>query len=382
MTKKKRPSPSRKMEAGSRAGQKGAPAKGAAAPGSKPPAPPVTRSRGSSRGKRQGGGARKKNVLITGVTGTLGSRLAEALYYDKNVGIIIGAARGAKPYYFNQFDTKRFIYKNMNILKSRDLTNLFLAADFKEARINTVVHLAFFNRVSKSKKLGSYHSLNVEGTSNLLDKCIESGSVNKFIFKSSDVVYKIRPHNPIYLDENADLNFDTDVDPWIKDRVDADMICQSKMDSKGINIVILRFSNIIGRMVSSQLNAYFDSPLVFKAMGFNPLINLIHMEDVVAAIQLAIHKNVKGVFNIAGADTAPISTFSEINRSRMYSLPEPMLGPVNTVMRKLGMTQYYYSVDRDRLKYSVLLDTRRAREMLGFKPRSHVYFEGGGHEEG
>lgn len=319
----------------------------------------------------------KRNVLITGVTGTLGSRLAEALYYDKNVGIIFGVALGAKPYYFNQFDTKRFIYKNLNILRNRDLTNLFLATDFKEANINTVVHLAFFNRVSKAKGKKSFHDLNVEGTNNLLEKCLETGSVHKFLFKSSDVVYKIRPHNPIYLDENADLNFDPDVDPWIKDRVDADMICQSKMDSKGINIVILRFSNIIGRMVSSQLNAFFDSPLTFKAMGFNPLINLIHMEDVVQAIQKGIHKKVKGVYNIAGADTAPISTFAEINRSRMYSLPSPVLGPVNTVMRKLSMTQYYYSVDADRLKYSVLLDTKKAEKMLGFKPRSHVYFEGG-----
>jgi len=324
------------------------------------------------------GGKKKQNVLITGVTGTLGSRLAEALYYDKNVGVIFGAALGSKPYYFNQFDTKRFVYKNLNILRSRDLTNLFLSSDFKASDVDTVVHLAFFNRVSKGKGKDSSHDLNVAGTSNLLDKCIESGTVKKFIFKSSDVVYKIRPHNPIYLDENADLNFDPDVDSWIKDRVDADMLCQSKMDSRGFNVVILRFSNIIGRMVSSQLNAYFDSPLVFRAMGFNPLINLIHMEDVVAAIQSGIHKNVKGIFNIAGADTAPISTFAEINRSRMYSLPSPLLGPANTLMRRFGLTKYYYSVDADRLKYSVLLDTRKAERGLGFKPRSHVYFEGGG----
>jgi UDP-glucose 4-epimerase len=324
------------------------------------------------------GGKKKKNVLITGVTGTLGSRLAEALYYDKSIGVIFGAALGAKPYYFNQFDTKRFVYKNLNILRSRDLTNLFLSSDFKAADIDTVMHLAFISHVSKKKGKDPTHDLNVAGTLNLLDKCIEAGTVKKFVFKSSDVVYKIRPHNPIYLDENADLNFDTAVDPWIKDRVDADMICQSKMDHKKINIVILRFSNIIGRMVSSQLNAYFDSPLVFRAMGFNPLINLIHMEDVVAAIQSAIHRPVKGIFNIAGADTAPISTFAEINRSRMYSLPSPALGPVNTLLRKLGLTKYYYSVDADRLKYSVLLDTRKAEKLLGFRPRSHVYFKGGG----
>lgn len=329
-----------------------------------------------AKGKK--GASRKKNVLITGVTGTVGSRLAESLYYDKNVGVIIGVALGAKPYYFNQFDTNRFRYKNLNILKQRDLTNLFLAGDFKEAKINTVVHLAFLNQVvSGFREKKSFNTLNVEGTRDLLDKCIESGSVTKFIFKSSDVVYKIRPHNPIYLDENADLNFDTDVDPWIKDRVDADMICQSKLDNKKVNIVILRFSNIIGRMVSSQMNAFFDSPLNFRALGFNPLINLIHMEDVIEAIRLAIKKNVKGIFNIGGADTAPISTFAEINRSRMLPLPASTLSPLNRMLRMLGLTRYYYSVDADRLKYSVLLDTKKARAQLGFRPRSHVYFEKG-----
>lgn len=329
----------------------------------------------STFSKRKAGGRQKKNVLITGVTGTVGSRLAEALYYDKRVGVIIGVALGAKPYYFNQFDERRFIYKNMNILKSREIANLFLSSDFAEANISTVVHLAFFNRVSGDKDLELHHTLNVEGTNNLIDKCIESGRVNKFVFKSSDVVYKIRPHNPIYLDENADLNFDTRVDPWIKDRVDSDMICRSKMDNGRMNIVILRMSNIIGRMVSSQMNAYFDSPITFKAMGFNPLINLLHMEDVIQAIQLVIHKNVRGVFNIGGADTAPISTFGELNQSRMISMPAPILSPLNTILRKVGLTKYYYSVDADRLKYSVLLDTSRAQKELGFRPRSHVYFK-------
>ena len=64
---------------------------------------------------------RKKNVLITGVTGTVGSRLAEALYYDRNVGVIMGVALGAKPYYFNQFDTNRFRYKNLNILTNNNV---------------------------------------------------------------------------------------------------------------------------------------------------------------------------------------------------------------------------------------------------------------------
>jgi hypothetical protein len=46
------------------------------------------------------------------------------------------------------------------------------------------------------------------------------------------------------LDENADLNFDPNADQWIKDRVDADMICLRTWTTVYVNIVILRMSNI------------------------------------------------------------------------------------------------------------------------------------------
>lgn len=37
-------------------------------------------------------------------------------------------------------------------------------------------------------------------------------------------------------------------------------------------------------------------------------------------------------------------------------------------MRKLGMTRTTHSVDKDRLKYSVLLDTRKGREDVSSSP--------------
>jgi len=313
----------------------------------------------------------QKNVLISGVTSSIGRNLALLLYKDKRVGKILGVAKGEKPYYFNDLDPKKFIYRNCNILKYRELKDLFLSKTFKKADINAVVHLAFVNRVSSSMEV---HDLNVKGTKELLEMCEATGQIKKFIFKSSDVVYKIRPHNPIYLDENAELNFDPHVDPWIKDRVDADMICRSFMDSKTMNIIILRMSNIIGRNVVGQLNSYYDSKPVIKTLGFNPMINLLHMRDVIQAIMLAFFRNVKGIYNIAGADTAPLSVFAELSGRTIVSVPEPLMGPVNWLQRKLGLTTYYYSVDKDRQKYSALLDFSKAEKDLGFKPEGRIEF--------
>ena len=311
----------------------------------------------------------KKSVLITGVTSTVGRHLAMQLYTDPNVELVYGVSKGERPFYFDDFDSDRFIYKNCNILKYREVKNLFLSQRFKKSRIDTVVHLAFHSRQIKGEDV---HNLNVQGTKNFLDMCNNTKGIRKFIFKSSDVVYKLRPHNPTFIDENADLNFDPGADQWIKDRVDADMICRSFMDSKTMKVVVLRVSNIIGRKVPDQFNAYFDSKLIFKTLGFNPLINLIHMRDVVKAFKLSTFKDVKGVFNIAGRDTAPISTFAELNNAITVSLPQPLLGSVNWIQRKLGLTDYYYSVDADRQKYTLLLDTSKAERLLGFKPEGRV----------
>ncbi len=314
----------------------------------------------------------KFNVLITGVSTSIGRHLASHLCDDKRVGVVLGVARDEKPYYFNDLPSDRFIYRACDILKYRELNNLFLSRTFKDAQINTVVHLAFKTRISNSEDV---HELNVNGTKALLERCIATQTIQKFIFKSSNTVYKLRPHNPVFLDENADLNFDTDADQWIKDRVDADMICRSFMDNKRMNIVILRMSNIIGRNVGGQFNAYFDSPVIFKPMGFNPLINLLHMKDVIQAIKLAVFKRgAQGIYNIAGQDTAPITTIAELARSRVVSLPEPVLPLVNWVQRKMGMTTYYYSVDRERQKYTALMDIGKAERELGYRPTGRVEF--------
>ena len=56
------------------------------------------------------------------------------------------------------------------------------------------------------------------------------------------------------------------------------------------------------------------------------------------------------------------------------ALPDPLLEFVNRAMRRVGLTDYYYSVDRDRMRYTCLLDTTRAREILGYQPTRTIEF--------
>jgi UDP-glucose 4-epimerase len=309
----------------------------------------------------------KRNILITGVSSAAGRHLAMRLATDPKVGFILGTAPGPLPRSLAGLDPSRFLYLSTDILHPRQVRDLFNGTEFKEHGIDTVVHLAFVSHPNRGGH--TIHRLNVEGTKGLLDLCLDSGRVSKFVFKSSGVVYKLDPTTPVYLDENADLNHDSRADQWVQDRVAAEMICCSHMDSAGMDVVILRFASIVGRDMGGQMNAYFYNRVIFRAMGYDPMLNLVHTRDVIEALRLAIVRDTgSGIFNIGGADTATISSFTERSGHMCIAVPEPLLGPVNWAMRRLGLTDYYYSVDRDRMRYTCLLDTTRARRILGYRP--------------
>lgn len=315
----------------------------------------------------------KHNVLVTGATGTIGRQLCHALYHDDRVNRVFAISRDAEPYYFHDYDRNRFTYKQVDILKSREVNNLFLSETFRQAEIDVVVHLAFVHKPRTREE--ATHTLNVEGTKNFLDRCIESGQIRKFIFRSSEMVYKLRAHTPMLLDEEADLNFDPDASQYVRDRVDADMICRAQLANPNTKIIVLRPSSIIGRNIHSHWNAYLENHyLIFKLLGFDPIICPTHTNDVLRALQLAISKDVAGVFNISGLDTAPLSTFIRLTGAYSIPLPGPALRAVNAIQLALRLTNYDYGSFPETLRYHCLLDTTRAREVLGFVPQYHIKF--------
>jgi UDP-glucose 4-epimerase len=252
------------------------------------------------------------------------------------------------------------------------MKNLFYSSMFKDLKIDAVCHLAIRNRPDE-KNPDIAHKLNLQGTRNLLDFSLESPTIKKFIFRSSHAVYRAEPMNPVFLDESADLNFDTTANRWIKDRVDAELLCRTKMDNPKFKIVILRFSNLVGRGVHQYMNTYINSRLPLHPMGFNPMVNLLHPRDAVRAIQLALEKDVSGVFNISGKETGPLREICRINGARSVPIPAgPLLKASYWLQRTLKMTDFHYEVDPHRLVYPILLDGSRAKTQLGYEPQTHV----------
>ena len=315
--------------------------------------------------------ARKHSVLITGASGSLGRQLVAQLYFDKGVDFVMATGPEPKPHYFQEYSPKAFKYTQVNLRKSRQVRNLFNGDLFQEKKIDTVIHLAFKARVNDRNPQSS-HSLNIDATRELLELSQKSDTVNKFIFRSSHQVYRLTSMNSVFVNEDSDLNFETSANQWIRDRVDADMLCRASMGSENLNVIVLRLSNLMGMNVKSQLYSLLQGAIAHTPMGYNPMVNLLHTKDAVRAFQLALHKDISGVFNINGRDTAPLSLIAELNESRHLPLPEPILPLINKLQRYIRATNYHFGIHGERLKYAALMDGKRAEKALHYTPLHHV----------
>jgi UDP-glucose 4-epimerase len=312
-------------------------------------------------------------VLITGVTRTIGRQLADELYYDERVERILGTALGQeRPYYFRNFDPARFAYRHLDLNRARSLTDLFHSRSFREAEINTVVHLAF--KGDPASYGGGAHQLNIAGTKRFLQQCLDCPSVTQFVYLSSASVYKMGPFLDVLVREEDDLNFEPNAHPILKDAVGAEMLCHAQADHERCNIAVLRPSGVIGRNVNSELNHLFESALCFLPLGYDPMINPVHSLDVIRALKLAMFQEVRGIFNLAGPDAGPLSAFLDLSRSRARAVPVSLLGPLYRMARRLGLSRYNYELNPMRLRFPLVLDGSRAQRELGFVPRHHVKF--------
>ncbi len=312
-------------------------------------------------------------VLITGSTRCLGRQLTESLYYDKRVEMVVATARDREvPYYYRYFDRHRFSYQPLNLNRYRSLQDFFQSRPFRDAEINTVVHLAF--RGNPQTYGARTHRLNVEGTKNFLDRCLHTKSVTQFVYFSSACVYKLHPSNPVALREGDDLNFDPHAHPIVQDAVGAEMLCRAQMDHPRCSIVVLRPSGMIGRNVASELNLLFESAVCFTPMGFDPMVNPIHSLDVVRALKQVMAHDVRGIYNVAGPDIGPLSEFLRLAGCRNYAAPFAMLGRLYKMARTLSLTKFDFDLNGNRLRYSLVLDGDKAARDLGFRPRHHIKF--------
>ncbi|MCA9564416.1 MAG: SDR family oxidoreductase [Myxococcales bacterium] len=300
-------------------------------------------------GTRRGKGE-KKRLVITGISGRLGRQLARALHNDfEIIGIDRRGARHLPPdVVVHDFDIRRKACEDI----------------FRRQRIEAVVHLNILHNLHKNSD--ERHTFNVGGTHRILDYCVKHG-VNKFVLLSSANVYGADPTNHQFFNEEAPL-MAASAFSLIRDLVEIDIYTNSFFwRHPEVDAVVLRPVNIVGP-VGNAISNYLRLKNPPTVLGFDPMLQLVHMDDVVEAMRLALRPGIRGVFNITGPGSIALSVLQRQLGRRKIPLPDAVVRPITKLMWDLRLTTFP-PAELDFIKYVCMVDGSRAREVLGYRPQ-------------
>ena len=216
------------------------------------------------------------------------------------------------------------------------------------------------------------HAANVESTRSLLQLCERHPTIRRLVFRSHAELYAVRGDQPTVFAEDHPIDFSTDAPQWLRDRVEADLTVCARMGLSELEIVVIRAAECVGPRVGSQLFDYLRSRVCLRPLGYDPVLNVISIADLVEALRLAVHSRAQGVFNIAGVDTLPLSALVRAAGRVGVPLPGPLLSPLYRLRQLTRGTAFRYDLNLWRFHFSGVPDDRRARQVLGYQARHPV----------
>lgn len=292
---------------------------------------------------------RKQRIVITGIGGRLGRALTRRLHREHEV---IGIDRRKVEHLPKDVEIER---ADIRRRKFEDV--------FRRERIDAVVHLNIMHDPRSSS--AEHHDFNINGTKKVFELCAEH-RVAKVVVLSSANVYGPDPRNPQFLEEDAPLMGGRTFGA-IRDLIALDMFCNTFFwRHPEIETVILRPVHIVGD-VNNAPSRYLRLPNPITLLGFDPMVQLIHVEDVISAIERALTPGVRGVYNIAGPSPVPLSFILDELGRRPRPLPEPVVRAMLKVGWSLKVSDWPWP-EIDHIKYVCMVDDSRARAELGFQP--------------
>ncbi len=275
-------------------------------------------------------------VLVTGVSGFIGSRLVQALAADHDV---LGVVRRRPPPEI----------ASLAECVEHDLSTP-LAAGILPAGVDAVVHLAQSNRYRDFPGGATdIFAINVRATFELLEYARAAGA-RRFVFASTGGVYGYNYELVVETHPVSPLNF------YLSSKYAAELMIANY--GALLETVVVRPFFVYGpcqtRMLVPTLVDKVATGTTIEIDG-NPgmTINPIYVDDAVAAIARALSSHGSGVFNLAGDESVTITALVE--------LVGELSGIEPTIQHR----------DNDP-GGDLLGDNRRMKEVLGVTPQTSL----------
>ena len=288
----------------------------------------------------------RSRILVTGSSGTIGTRLCEKLL-EENYAII---GVDLKPNRWNDRINKLTIIGDLR--DKETFKNL-------PKDVDLVVHLAANARVYNLVVDPSLARDNFEILFNTLEFC-RRNDIKRFIFASSREVYG--NSNQIVHSENEAYVRNCE-SPYAASKIGGEALVHAYQQCYGINFIIIRFSNVYGM--------YDDSdrviPLFIKlakenrdlvVYGKEKLLDFTYIDDAISGVLKCIEnfEQVKNdVFNIASGKAISIVELAQLIQKYMHSKSKIVIKETRTgeVMKFIA-------------------DISKAKEKLGYEPKTTI----------
>jgi dihydroflavonol-4-reductase len=308
------------------------------------------------------------NVLITGGTGFIGSRLGLRCLADGHQVLILGQENTPA----ESFNRKVLEEKGARILLASVTRKEFLPEFLKG--IDVVYHLAAAqHEVNVPDE--RFREVNVQGTANLLEAGVAAG-VKRFVHGSTIGVYG--PGMEGRIDENSPLRPDN---IYGKTKLEGENVVLSFKDR--LPVVILRIPETYGpgdRRLLKLFKAIRKGVFIMIGDGKN-LHHLIHIDDLIDAFLLAAERRdaIGKIFVVAGEEPVTTNEMVAVIAARLgtripgFRVPLSPLLFIAYVMemtcQPFGIKPPIYRRRMDFFLKNFAFSQEKAKTVLGFRPK-------------
>lgn len=305
---------------------------------------------------------RAVNVMVTGADAPVGERLVRDLLGDSRVDRILAVPWKEAAHLPRD---ERLTVVPVDLSSSRRVHEL-LFGKARDLGIDVIAHTQLHRSAMDENE--RVHAYNVDAVRAILSLSERHPTIRRLVMRSDAAVYQIQRDLPILIGEHHPLNMTGHAPQWVRDRVEADVTACTRMGMTSLEIVVLRTAEVLAPGTGSQLYDYLESTVCLRPAGYDPMLNLLTIQDCAAAMQKAIHHSAQGVFNIPGADTLPLSAAIRRWGRVGVPVPGPLLAPAYRLRSRVTGRDFRYGMNRRRFHYSGVLDGTRARETLAYVP--------------
>lgn len=299
--------------------------------------------------------ATAKTVLVTGAAGSLAKRVIARLHPTYNVIAVD---------FRHKVDLDGGIPSYRVETHKRDFEDVF-----RSHKIDAIIHIGriFAHESDRHRR----YNANVLGMKKLLELAKRYG-VGQIIVHSTFLVYGATAYNPALLDEDQPLKA-SEVTQELVDSVELESLANIFLwKHPELNITILRPCTVLGPGVRNTMSILLARPMVPVLVGFSPMMQFLHVDDMADAIKVAFEQNKPGIYNVAPDDW--IAYQDAVEQSGCRRLPILSVPPAipRMVSNLLNWNAFFPAYMIDFFKYPVVIDGKLFRDAFDWRPKRNL----------